>query len=276
MRASFTARGGCLFAISRLAGVCVALLPLTACLVGPDFKKPPAPVAEKYLEARGLDHGAADYRTWWKVFNDPVLDRLIEIAYAQNLTLLSAGTRVIEARAALGVAIGEFYPQSQQATGGLTYIGESRPDPFSIPVRASAISGATRSALRVLWELDFWGKFRRGVESADAAYLASIATYDDVLVTLLGDVTTTYIGIRTTQRQIEIARENIVKQRKSLQIAEDRYTGGIASKLPVYQARECSRADRIGDPATCRCSSTRGSTRCGCCSACRRNRSTIC
>jgi len=57
-----------------------------------------------------------------------------------------------------------------------------------------------------------------------------------VLVTLLGDVTTTYIGIRTTQRQIEIALENIIKQRKSLQVARDRYTGGIASKLPVYQA----------------------------------------
>ena len=74
------------------------------------------------------------------------------------------------------------------------------------------------------------------LQLADAAYLASIATYDDVLVTLLGDVTTTYIGIRTTQRQIEIAQENIVKQRKSLQVARDRYTGGIASKLPVYQA----------------------------------------
>ena len=235
MRASFTARGGCLFATSRLAGACVALLPLTACLVGPDFKKPPAPVAEKYLKARGLDHGAADYRTWWKVFNDPVLDRLIEIAYAQNLTLLSAGTRVIEARAALGVAIGEFYPQSQQATGGLTYIGESRPDPFSSRFGQRYFWRDTLG-LAVLWELDFWGKFRRGVESADAAYLASIATYDDVLVTLLGDVTTTYIGIRTTQRQIEIAHENVVKQRKSLQIARDRYTGGIASKLPVYQA----------------------------------------
>src|SRR3954471_7660828 len=236
MRASFTARGGSLFAIFRLAGACIVLLPLTACLVGPDFKKPPAPVAEKYLEARGLDHGAADYRTWWKVYNDPVLDRLIEIAYAQNLTLLSAGTRVIEARAALGVAIGEFYPQSQQATGGLTYIGESRPDPFSSRFGQRYFWRDTL-ALGVLWELDFWGKFRRGVESADAAYLASIATYDDVLVTLLGDVTTTYIGIRTTQRQIQIALENIVKQRKSLEIAQSRYTGGIASKLPVYQAQ---------------------------------------
>jgi NodT family efflux transporter outer membrane factor (OMF) lipoprotein len=236
-RTSFTASSRCFCAISRLVVACIALIPLTACLVGPDFKKPPAPIAEGFLKARGLDQAApADYRTWWKVFNDPVLDRLIEIAYAQNLTLLSAGTRVLEARAALGVAIGELYPQSQQATGSVTYTGESRADPFSNPFGQRYFWRDTLGA-RIIWELDFWGKFRRGVESADAAYLASIATYDVVLVTLLGDVTTAYIGIRTTQRQIEIARENVVRQRKALEIAEARFTGGVASKLSVYQAQ---------------------------------------
>lgn len=235
MRASGVAGGGRLSATARLAAACLALFPLAACLVGPDFKKPPAPVAETFLKASGLDHGAADYRTWWNVYKDPVLDRLIEMAYTQNLTLLGAGTRVIEARAALGVAIGEFYPQSQQGSGSVTYIGESRPDPFSSRF-GQRYFWRDSLGLAVFWELDFWGKFRRGVESADAAYLASIATYDDVLVTLLGDVTTTYIGIRTTQLQIEIARENVKKQRRALKLARDRYTGGIASKLPVYQA----------------------------------------
>ena len=143
---------------------------------------------------------------------------------------------MIEARAALGVAIGEFYPQSQQATGAVTYIGQSRPDPISIPF-GQRYFWRDALGLTVFWELDFWGKFRRGVESADAAYLASIATYDDVLVTLLGDVTTTYIGIRTTQRQIEIAAR---KRRKTAQVAGrspgPSTHGGIASKLPVYQA----------------------------------------
>lgn len=236
MRASGVAGGGRLFALARVVAACLVLLPLAACLVGPDFRKPAAPVAAQYLKARGLDNGAVDYRAWWKAFSDPVLDRLIEIAYAQNLTLLSAGTRVIEARAALGVAIGEFYPQSQQATGSLTYFGESRADPFSSRFGQRYFWRDTLG-IGVLWEIDFWGKFRRGVEAADAVYLASIATYDNVLVTLLGDVTTTYIGIRTTQRQIDIARENIVKQRKALEIAQSRYAGGISSKLPVYQAQ---------------------------------------
>jgi NodT family efflux transporter outer membrane factor (OMF) lipoprotein len=205
-------------------------------MVGPDFRKPIAPVAERFLKQGGpILAGSGDYRSWWTSFNDPVLNQLVDIAYAQNLTLLSAGTRVIAARATLGVAIGEFYPQSQQATGGLTYFGESRTDPFSSRFGQRYFWRDTLGA-SVFWELDFWGKIRRGVESADAAYLASIATYDDVLVTLLGDVTTTYIGIRTSQRQIEIARENVIKQRRALKLAQDRYTGGIASKLPVYQA----------------------------------------
>ena len=225
------------FGGSRGAAAAVVLASLAACMVGPDFKKPIAPVAERFLKEGGPVLVAnADYRSWWKVFNDPVLNQLIDLAYSQNLTLLSAGTRVIEARAALGIAIGEFYPQSQQAAGAVTRTGLSRDEPSSIPFGPRYFWTDNLSA-RAAWELDFWGKFRRGVESADAAYLASIATYDDVLVTLLGDVTTTYIGIRTTQRQIEIARDNVVKQLKALEIAEARFRGGAASKLAVYQAQ---------------------------------------
>jgi NodT family efflux transporter outer membrane factor (OMF) lipoprotein len=107
-----------------------------------------------------------------------------------------------------------------------------------VSVGSAASANYWRSFLGVqaAWELDFWGKFRRGVESADSAYLASIATYDDVLVTLLGDVASTYIGIRTIERQIAIARENIVRQRGIVTIARDKYKGGAATLLDVYQA----------------------------------------
>ena len=156
-------------AYAHRAIAAILVVPLAACLLGPDFKTPPAPIAEKFLKARGLvltDH--QDYQDWWKSFKDPVLNRLIELAYAQNLTLLSVGTRVIEARAALGIAIGEFYPQSQQLQGAVGYSGQSRSDPFSSPL-APRYFWHDNLGAKVLWELDFWGKFRRGVESADAA-----------------------------------------------------------------------------------------------------------
>jgi NodT family efflux transporter outer membrane factor (OMF) lipoprotein len=216
----------------------ILFITLAGCAVGPDFVPPQAPVAPTWIEWRNksLKTGDQEYRDWWRVFRDPVLDRLIETAYAQNLTLLSAGTKVLQARAALGIQIGEFYPQKQQATGAITNSLLSQASPLAnantgikhVWVDALAIGGA--------WELDFWGKFRRGVESADSAYLESIATYDDVLVTLLGDVATTYIGIRTLEKQIAIARANVVRQKKAVAIARDRAQGGATSELDVYQA----------------------------------------
>jgi NodT family efflux transporter outer membrane factor (OMF) lipoprotein len=227
----------------RAARCCLWLglaLPLccAGCLVGPDFSSPSAPVAEKWLESDNpsVDTRNQEYRDWWIVFHDPVLNRLIEIAYNQNLTLVDAGTRVLEARAQLGAAIGEFYPQLQQGNGSVTYIRPSHANTTEFPVNVIHNFWRDSLGLTVNWELDFWGKFRRAIESADASYLASIANYDYVLATLLGDVATTYIGIRTLQTQIDITRENIVKQKKALAIATAKYQGGTATKLDVYQA----------------------------------------
>jgi NodT family efflux transporter outer membrane factor (OMF) lipoprotein len=208
------------------------------CLVGPDFSSPSAPVAEKWLEADNpsVETRNQEYRDWWAVFHDPVLNRLIELAYNQNLTLVSAGTRVLQARAELGVAIGEFYPQLQQGHGSVTYIRPSHSDTTQFPISVTRNFWRDSLGVTVNWELDFWGKFRRAIESADASYLGSIANYDYVLVTLLGNVATTYIGIRTLQTQIQISEENIIKQKKALAIAQAQYQGGTATKLDVYQA----------------------------------------
>jgi NodT family efflux transporter outer membrane factor (OMF) lipoprotein len=229
LRAGVRARQG--------AGVAL-ILTMAGCAVGPDFKPPLAPVAEKWLEANNpsVRTNEQTYREWWRVFNDPTLNRLVEIAYAQNLTLLAAGTRVLQARAQLGISVGEFYPQQQRALGDLSYNLQSQADPAANPQNPLINYWRDSLGAHAAWELDFWGKFRRGVESSDAAYLASIATYDDVLVALLGDVAKTYIGIRTIEKQIAIARANIQRQRKALAIARDKFKGGTATKLDVYQA----------------------------------------
>ena len=223
--------------LGRIAAA-VTTLACSGCMVGPDYRSPAVTVANHYLEANqpSVDTRRQEYETWWRVFNDPVLDRLIDLAYDQNLTLVAAGSRVLQARAELGVAIGEFYPQTQHGTGSLTYYRESHADP-TVPSQAELRNFWRDSlGLTVDWEVDFWGKFRRAIQSADAAYLGSIAAYDDALVTLIGDVATTYIGIRTLQTQIAIGNDNIVKQKKALAIAEARYHGGTATKLDVYQA----------------------------------------
>jgi NodT family efflux transporter outer membrane factor (OMF) lipoprotein len=226
------------------------LLPIAACTIGPDFTAPVAPLADKFRGAdnRSAKSGSLGYQNWWEGFRDPTLNKLIQIAYNQNLTLLSAGTRVLQARAVLGVAIGITYPQVQQGVGSVIYNRTSAATPLSSPNATPSFFWTDAVAAQAAWELDFWGKFRRGVESADGAYLASIASYDNVLVSLLGDVTATYIGIRTTEQLIAIARANVRRQEKALSIAKAKFQGGGASELDVFQATNVLEQTRASIP----------------------------
>lgn len=208
-------------------------------MIGPDYQAPQAPVANNWLGwGEKSSRESTDHRAWWRVFHDPVLNRLIEIACEENLTLMSAGTRVLQARAELGVSIGQLFPQTQQGQGFIHNERMSQAVPLGAGGASNSLNTFWLDALNIqaAWEIDIWGKFRRGVESKDAAYLSSIASYDDVLITLLGDVASTYIGIRVLERQIAIAQENVVRQRSVAQIARIRYEGGAESQLDMHQA----------------------------------------
>ncbi len=230
-RASFFPNRRCLrtFLIVGLA------LSAQGCLLGPNFKTPPAAVADKWIEEgnKSVDSGASEHRDWWTVFNDPVLTRLIQLAYERNLTLQTAGVRVLEARARLGIAIGEFYPQQQQGGASITYNRIPLSAPYNIITNTY---WTDQFGAQVSWELDIWGKLRRAIESADASFLASVASYDDVLVTLAGDVASAYVRIRATEKQILIARDNVERQRTALKIATAKFKYGTVSRRDVYQA----------------------------------------
>ena len=224
----------------NLCLVLVLLLSLTwGCTkVGPDFVKPEAPVLPGWSNAASerISHERAEYRSWWKAFNDPVLDRLIETAYRQNLSLRIAGVRVLEARAQLGIAVGGLYPQSQQAFGSLQY---NRISERAVTAGAFNRFTYTQSeiGLGASWEIDFWGRFRRAVESAGASLVATIADYESALVSLTGDVASSYILIRTLEKRIEIGKENVRTQTESLRIAEARFKAGTTSERDVEQAK---------------------------------------
>ncbi len=226
--------------VRRRGFVCCALgamVLLSGCTkVGPDFVKPDAVLAEKWSEAGELqlEPTESDHADWWRSFDDPVLVRLVSEAYEQNLTLQIAGLRILEARAQLGIAIGNAWPQQQQATMDAIYSSPSD------NTAGSAVNKSTwnySTGISIGWEIDFWGKFRRGIESADAALLASIADYDTVLVSLTADVANTYMVIRTFEERLAIARENARIQQRSLNIADVRFRNGATTELDVQQAR---------------------------------------
>jgi NodT family efflux transporter outer membrane factor (OMF) lipoprotein len=225
------------------AGVLAAVLWLGGCaMVGPDFIKPEAPVETEWMEARALEikTESSDYKEWWTVFNDPVLNSLVESAYQQNLPLQISGIRILQTRAQLGVLIGNVYPQVQQGRGGANYNRLSENSPNSINIDDSFWQ--YEAGFDVAWELDIWGKFRRAIESGVANLEASIANYDDVLISLTAEVARTYVLLRTFEERLEIAAENVKIQERSLQIAEIRFKAGAVTELDVVQARSLLRS----------------------------------
>ncbi len=226
--------------LTALLVCCAAILPACA-KVGPDYARPLTTVSQGWLEAgdKRIQTGPADYRAWWKLFNDPVLDSIIDRAYGENLTLKVAGVRVLEMRAQLGIAVGNLYPQTQQLSGSVDYNLESGRSSVS----AGTTGGGQRSFwtdqvnIGAAWEIDFWGKFRRAVEAADSSLLAAMADYDSALVSLTADAAVSYIQIRTLSRRLDIARENAEVQKESLRLAQARFKGGTTSERDVEQAR---------------------------------------
>ena len=209
-------------------------LPLGGCtMLGPDFKSPETELPENWTDSDNeLFHkqSVEESIEWWKLFNDPVLDRLIQSAYQQNLSLHTAGLRILEARAQLGRVKGDIFPQLQEMNGDLTTVGATGPAPDRY-YNAAAIG------FDVGWEMDFWGKFRRSIESADANLMANIADYDDVLVSLTAEVARTYTTIRTLEERIRLALANSKLQENGLKLVMHQFEAGIVTELDVHQAK---------------------------------------
>lgn len=212
------------------AGFCLLLtILLSGCLnLGPNYRRPEVEVMTEWLEAGDpliSTLPAVDPKWWEGAFHDPELDRLIEMALQQNLTLRSAGLRVLQAQQQLAIAIGDQFPQQQQATGSAS--------------RQKEVGNTFENyslGFKISWEIDFWGRFRRLVESASASLDATVAGYDAALVSLVSQVAQNYILIRTFEGRLKAARYNIRLQEESYRIAKAKFDAGEVSELDVNQA----------------------------------------
>lgn len=206
--------------------------------VGPNYCGTGAPVAEQWIDAdnANLKNGAADYSYWWTAFNDPVLDRLVQTASEQNLPLQIAGLRILEARAQRGIAAGSLFPQNQQALGAYSRSKFSDNSyPFGM-FPGNREYDNWLAGFDTAWELDVWGKLRRGVEAADASLDAQVESYDDMLVILQADVAAAYIQMRAIEEQTTYTKKNIEIQQDSLKIIQNRFEQGVIGELDVRQA----------------------------------------
>jgi NodT family efflux transporter outer membrane factor (OMF) lipoprotein len=234
-----------------LAGVVSLLIVMLApggCMVGPDYVRPEVKVSDNWTrqdDPRVSTQTAVDSR-WWTAFNDSALDQLIQLSYRQNLPLQIAGLRILEARARLGIAIGLQYPQTQQVFASATAVGISRN--AANTAFLDRYFADYQLGFDAAWELDFWGKFRRGVESESASLMSSVADYDEALVSLTAEVARTYAVIRTFEVLIALTEENVRIQEQGLQLAESRFRNGVTTQLDVTQARTLLESTRAAIP----------------------------
>jgi NodT family efflux transporter outer membrane factor (OMF) lipoprotein len=216
--------------------------------VGPDFKPPQTTVTSRWRasgDPRIATQVAAD-ALWWRSFNDPILDRLVDLAYRQNLSLQIAGLRILEGRAQFGVVTGEQFPQLQQLFGSAAAVGLSENAPhLATPAR---FYSDYRLGFDAIWEADFWGKYRRAVEAEGAGLLASVADYYSAVVSLTAEIARTYVAMRTFEVLIALARENVRNQEQALAIATSRFSNGATSELDVTQATTLLESTRASIP----------------------------
>lgn len=213
--------------------------------VGPNYQTVAAPVADIWIDdqATELTSKSEPFWDWWRVFNDSKLEELVQCAKAQNLTIREAGFRIEEARALRGIAVGNLFPQQQTLTGAY------RRQELSLASNVTAGGGGGIPGLNITrffdvwntggqlaWELDFWGRYRRAIEAADATLDSSIENYDSLFVVMLSDVAQAYVEIRTTEQRIRYAKGNLEAQQGTLQLTETKKEGGAASRLDIAQA----------------------------------------
>jgi NodT family efflux transporter outer membrane factor (OMF) lipoprotein len=227
----------------RKHGVCAAagigslLLLIAGCKVGPDYRPPDPNMPDRWLNAPASTDEPRQLQQWWFAFGDPILTELIKRADQNNLDLRAGLARIIEARALRNAASGQYWP-TVDAVGSYTRSRESENGTFSSFGGLSSDQFNLHTVgVDAAWEIDLFGRIRRSVESADAAWQASLEDFRSVQISLFAEVARNYIELRAAQARIRYALANIDIQRQTLQLTRDRFEADLAPKLDVTQAQ---------------------------------------
>jgi NodT family efflux transporter outer membrane factor (OMF) lipoprotein len=263
--------------------------------VGPNYHASEPAVAPHWIDADDprVRPGNPNIASWWEVFDDPELNRMIHVAATENLTARQAGLQIMQAQIQRNIARSELLPQAQSllaqgthgefsnnngftpvpgpssgtglapsaivgplATATAPIAGMAAPlslagttttatsplisgvagasSAVGIPTGGSRFFNDLGTSMNLDWELDFWGLFRRNLEAANASLDQSMQNYNEIMVQLLANVATQYIEIRTLQKRLELARQNVRLQEPLVAKLEQQYKAGLASSKPAY------------------------------------------
>lgn len=216
--------------------LCLLLVLLAGCSVGPDYVRPDIASPEQWNVEYQAAVDLANIQ-WWKKFGDPVLDRLLETAVRDNLDLKSAAAKVDQYLAALDSTRSRYFPQ---ITAGFNPAGQKT---------AGTVTESYQATLNATWEIDLWGKIRRSSEAARAQIIGSEAGHRGVLMSLVANVAGGYLTLRGLDRQLEITRDTEKAYAESLRLFQLRFKYGTVSQLEVSQAESQYESARQSIPA---------------------------
>ena len=226
---------------ARAITLSVALsLSVGGCMVGPNYHPPQLSVPPAYheqfvVETNEPPHALSD---WWRLFNDPQLDALVQEATVANHDIRLAQARVREARAQAGVTRSALFP-SVTASGDYSRqrLSQNTPDAFLAQAAGQGLrQNLFQAGLDMNWEVDIFGGNRRALEASRADLAADDETRRGVLITVIGDVGLSYLDLRGLQRQLTVARDNLRLQEQTLDLTRDRFRAGLANELDTARA----------------------------------------
>jgi NodT family efflux transporter outer membrane factor (OMF) lipoprotein len=207
----------------------------SACKVGPDYQPPHVELPEQWSTDLGPPGDPADLAAWWTKLGDPALEELIRRGAVQNLDVRSAVARIDEARARYGISRADLFPTiDAEGAARWTHISKNAP-------LISGVGGETFDeydlGIDVGWEPDVFGRVRRSIEAAGAAYQATFEDMRAVRMSLAAEIALAYVDLRSLQERAAIAFENVATQSDSLGLATSRHDLGLVPELDVVQAQ---------------------------------------
>jgi len=233
--------------LGRLSLLSAALL-LGACAVGPDYQRPSTAASAQFKEAAGWKTAAPSDQqlgdAWWQLYGDAELNSLIGRLNVSNQNLAAAEAQYRQARALLSGARAAFYP-TLSASAGAKRSGQgggsgtlSSSNGISVSgANAAHISNSYDLSLNAAWELDVWGKLRRGLESSNANFEASAADLAAMRLSLQSELTQSYLQLRILDEQTRLLNATVAAYARALKLTENQYKAGIVPKSDVSQAR---------------------------------------
>ena len=201
----------------------ILLAVLSSCMVGKKYTRPEVTAPQSWIGQNNYINtpDSINNLKWFNIFNDEVLNSLIDTALKYNHNLASAALRIEQARAAYGIAKADLLPSVGYSAGA--ELNSASPNNFNVVATAS-------------WEIDFWGKLRHAKKAAYAEILASEEGYKTVTTTLISDVATYYFQMRDLDNRLKIALRTVDSRTEYFNLINARFKGGDVSELDMLQA----------------------------------------